>query len=286
MTVELEAVGTGIYEWSTGANTSSISVDESGDFWVNIANSDFAQCNQNSDTIQITVIQYPDATITLMGNDTICENSAVELLADTGYSYEWSNGATTPSIFVSTSGDYAVTVYDANYSLCFTESDTVTITVIPLPVANFEFSNSDYDVDFTNLSSDATDYFWNFGDGNTSEDVDPSHTYTASDMFNVFLVASSWCGADTMYLMVDLEYLSLDQMQQMVGLKLYPNPSSGVFFLESEFIHEDYAVLDAQGRIVQQGRVTNFVESIDLSFEQTGIYFLVVNDRIMRLVKH
>jgi PKD repeat protein len=284
--VDISAVSNGIFEWSTSETTQSITVNQTGEYWVNIANNDFAQCNQNSDTIQITVIQYPDATIALMGNDTICENTSVELLADAGYVYEWSNGATSSSIFVSTSGDFAVTVYDADYPLCFTESDTVTITVIPLPVANFEFSNSGYEVDFTNLSSDASDYFWNFGDGNTSTDFEPSHTYETPDMFNVFLVASSWCGADTMYLMVDLEYLSLDQMQQTLGFKLYPNPSSGVFFLESDFINEDYVVLDAQGRIVQQGRIDTIVESIDLSFEQTGIYFLVVNNKVMRLVKH
>ena len=50
----------------------------------------------------------------------------------------------------------------------------------PLAVASFTIDDNakDYDVTFTNASQDATSYLWDFGDGNTSTDENPTHSYT------------------------------------------------------------------------------------------------------------
>ena len=51
----------------------------------------------------------------------------------------------------------------------------------PEPVANFNYSYTDNvapaDVTFTNLSTDAEEYSWDFGDGNTSSSTSPTHTF-------------------------------------------------------------------------------------------------------------
>ncbi len=53
-------------------------------------------------------------------------------------------------------------------------------------------------VKFTNLSGgDATDYAWDFGDGNTSTDKDPQHEYIGPGMFSVSLTATGSGGSDT-----------------------------------------------------------------------------------------
>jgi len=55
------------------------------------------------------------------------------------------------------------------------------------------FSISDVDsltYSFANLSSSATDYSWDFGDGNTSTDVNPSHTYGAIGQYTITLTAT------------------------------------------------------------------------------------------------
>jgi subtilisin family serine protease len=46
-------------------------------------------------------------------------------------------------------------------------------------------------VSFTNASSNATSYAWSFGDGTSSTDSSPSHTFTAAGSYNVTLVASN-----------------------------------------------------------------------------------------------
>ena len=54
-----------------------------------------------------------------------------------------------------------------------------------------------FTVNFQNTSTNATNYTWNFGDGGTSTDVSPSHTYTADGVYTVTLVADAGaCGSD------------------------------------------------------------------------------------------
>lgn len=74
---------------------------------------------------------------------------------------------------------------------------------INAPVANFTTTNTSgctgLTVGFTNTSTNANTYFWDFGDGNTSNASDPSHSYSSPGVYDVMLVASNGSGcADTM----------------------------------------------------------------------------------------
>lgn len=66
------------------------------------------------------------------------------------------------------------------------------------PTANFAFaqlSNDNYlEVTFSNTSTSATDYLWEFGDGNTSTEVEPVHEYTSEGTYTVKLTASDKLG--------------------------------------------------------------------------------------------
>jgi len=70
------------------------------------------------------------------------------------------------------------------------------------PVADFEVVGypitCDGKVEFIDLSSNApTDWLWDFGDGVTSIDQNPSHTYLLNGFYDVSLIATSSLGADT-----------------------------------------------------------------------------------------
>jgi PKD repeat protein len=58
------------------------------------------------------------------------------------------------------------------------------------PVANFNFEADDLTVTFTNTSANASTYAWTFGDGATSTQASPVHTYAAAGEYDVTLVAS------------------------------------------------------------------------------------------------
>ena len=62
------------------------------------------------------------------------------------------------------------------------------------PVANFTYQATNLTVNFTDTSEDKdgniTVWEWNFGDGNTSNEQNPIHTYILADTYNVTLTVT------------------------------------------------------------------------------------------------
>lgn len=140
----------------------------------------------------------PSLQVEITGTTVFCGGSET-LTAEPGYelgivSYLWSpGGETTPSISVSTDDTYSVTVTDQNG----TATASVTVSANEFPTAGFTASVSGLSATFTNTSDLATDYSWDFGDGNNSIATDPSHTYTTDGNYDVTLIATNACGSDT-----------------------------------------------------------------------------------------
>jgi gliding motility-associated-like protein len=80
-----------------------------------------------------------------------------------------------------------------------TVSASQSVAVIPNPVAEFTRNQisgcAPVNVDFINQSKQGDAYTWDFGDGNTSTEQEPSHTYRESGSYTVTLtvVAQSRC---------------------------------------------------------------------------------------------
>lgn len=72
-----------------------------------------------------------------------------------------------------------------------------TLTILEKPTAAFDFAQEESVFTFTNNSSGATAYSWNFGDGQSSMEESPSHEYRTAGEFEVTLVASGECSDDT-----------------------------------------------------------------------------------------
>jgi len=133
----------------------------------------------------------------------VCANSSGVVYNASGSSgtYTWTvpSGATinsgqgTSSINVNwgtTSGPITVTASSALG--CASNPGSCSVTVNPIPTANFDTTSNGFIVNFTDLTSGpATSWLWNFGDGNTSNAQNPSHTYTANGTYNVCLTSSN-----------------------------------------------------------------------------------------------
>ena len=81
-----------------------------------------------------------------------------------------------------------------------------------LPVANFTVSDTSgcapLTVNFTDSSTNSPfDWFWDFGDGNTSTLQNPTHTYNNTGTYNVTLIAVNVLGSDTL---LKLAYITVN----------------------------------------------------------------------------
>ena len=61
----------------------------------------------------------------------------------------------------------------------------------PLPEPNFSFAVDGLTVTFTNSSLESSTYVWDFGDGSTSTEAAPTHTYGDYGLYSVKLTATS-----------------------------------------------------------------------------------------------
>jgi PKD repeat protein len=100
------------------------------------------------------------------------------------------------------SGTYTVTLTVAdNYLATASETQNVTVQspANEPPVADFTAEITDLSVSFTDASSDGDGYLvswlWDFGDGTSSADQSPSHTYAAGGAYEVTLTVTDDDGA-------------------------------------------------------------------------------------------
>lgn len=122
----------------------------------------------------------------------------------TSWLWDLGNGSTStiqnPTSTYINPGSYTVTLTATNASGSSTTN--ITITVINGPVANFTSTDTagctPHTVTFTDQSTTSsgtiTQWEWNFGDGNTSTQQNPVHTYTMAGTFNVFLKVTNNSG--------------------------------------------------------------------------------------------
>jgi hypothetical protein len=120
------------YLWSSGATTQSITASTGGNYSVTVTNAN--GCSATSSPAVVTVNAKPTATITAGGPTTFCAGGSVTLTASSGASYLWSTGATTQAITASASGNYSVTVTNANG--CSATSSPTVVTANANPTAS------------------------------------------------------------------------------------------------------------------------------------------------------
>ena len=133
------------------------------------------------------------------------------------YVIEWSNGIVSGNnneiMDTKTEGSYQVTVTDA---LGCSESIVFDVTTPNIGFPDFSYDSfylSTYGslavndlITFTNLSTEEYfNVFWDFGDGNSSEEINPTHTYTKRGVYEVtltveFILGCSYSISKTIYI--------------------------------------------------------------------------------------
>ncbi len=132
-----------------------------------------------------------------------CEDLFVQFTnQSTNYTFQaWNFGdgnistQQSPNHTYTSAGTYTVKLYVENANGC-ADSVQQVVTVYPLPVADFNFNInnpcfSPATANFTNTSTGAANYEWNFGNGLTSLLTNPSTSYNFAGNYQVSLIATS-----------------------------------------------------------------------------------------------
>ncbi len=203
----------GSSDWDFGDGTTSSadnplhSYDAPGTYTVILTVSN--ACGSAADTQDVVIIIPPVADFSV---DTTAGCAPLTIQ----FSDESTNGATSwywdfpggtpatstdqnPQVVYNNAGSFAVTLIASNGA----GSDTVTvdhyIVVQGKPTADFSDIVSGLVASFSNLSTNADTYEWDFDDNMTSTDSDPIHSYSNPGTYQVRLIASNGCGSDTIF---------------------------------------------------------------------------------------
>lgn len=186
---------------------------------------------------------------------------------------------------------YAVktVVFDSLSKWYVGEYDTTT-------VADFTFAQSGYNATFNNLSTNGSNYYWEFGDGDTSTQVHPSHVYPGLGNYAVSLVSYYCDSADTAYqnLIIDINpqdttdtTTSIPALFKTQMFDIHPNPSTGLVNLSVQCsMPYSIDVTNALGQVVySKSKVGAKDFEVDLRALPKGTYQITVSNMDIRQVK-
>jgi serine protease len=163
------------------------------------------------------------------------------------------------------------------------EKVAVTIKVLPKPTSSFSFTGNllaGEVIEFTDKSIGAVSWQWNFGDGFTSAEQHPQHTYTIEGGFSIGLTVFSDKGcadhAVQSLIVTDLgENLSST-------IEVFPMPATGkmltIKFPEDKPIPAEVTILNTMGNTIRHWNCPVFSseKSFDITGLSTGVYFVKV----------
>lgn len=116
--------------------------------------------------------------------------------------------------------------------------------------------NTQSAVRFFNNSTNATTFYWDFGNGNTSFDTAPTQAYADTGMYVVKLVASNYNCADSITKKVYVERINTVSVEEelQANISIYPNPATEHLYINTlnNLAHYQLRILDAKGMLTYQ----------------------------------
>ena len=273
------------YIWSNGSTANSLTVSPATTKSYTVTVKD-ACGNQASSNIIVKVNPMPTSFFTISPS-TVCINQQATIIftgsASAGATYEWDIDG---DMSKTEPGPYEVSWNSAGTKIiklivtdnkCISFITTENIIVNAMPIADFTATNITgclpLTVNFTDRSQPTvagTTYLWSFGDGETSTDKDPVHTFSNTGLYDVtFTVFNASFGcSDTKV---------VDRL-----INVYPKPKASYYVepgtVVSELNSTVYFFSNSTGNIISYNwklsdtALTYIDSSFIHNFTKTGIF--------------
>lgn len=188
-------------------------------------------------------------------------------------------------------------LFPGNYEVCLTVNNQcgttrscqqITVTCSP-PQANFSTSFNGLNQSFTdNSSGDPTSWGWTFGDGGSSTDENPTHTYNQPGIYTVCLTVSNTCGGNTNCQQVNIVVNNIDPVgKDKEAITLFPNPTKERVFLkfrDFQTQHVQVQLLALSGRQLGnwEWQITSSgtTEVIEVNHLPSALYYLKITSDV------
>lgn len=184
-TSTLTAVGGITFNWSTGATSNNITINEAGTYTVTITNS----FGCSATTSAVATVE-PQIIANIVGNDIICAGEQITLYATGGENYLWNTGLNTASLThtPATNTTYTCTITSINGCEAVASKE-VTVTPLPTP----EISGSNFLCEGSSIQLTATGgsaFVWSNGITSNQNTITEPGIYTVT-------VTQNNCSAST-----------------------------------------------------------------------------------------
>ncbi len=201
--------------------------------------------------------------------------------------YEWSHDLTLTSNIAQNLGaqDYSVKITDGNNC---SETKFFTLNQPPASVVGYISSVESLTVTFTNTSTPGS-YLWNFGDGNSSVEINPTHTYQTDGNYQVCLQLTDACGVIQTCQNIEVrKELSLNNWDiSSNAILIYPNPTRDI--INFEINHETVKFIEIYhitGKLIKNIMITQpGVLPINFGKMSDGVYFYKAIDSSGAVIK-
>jgi PKD repeat protein len=136
----------------------------------------------------------------------------------------------------------------------------------------------------------ATNFNWDFGDGNTSIVQSPSHEYNSNGSFTVKLIASSPCDSDTLIKTIIISGLTngIDDLE-LNNIRLLNLNNNLYQVIFDEMKEGNLSIIDLNGNELMKEKFNSGLIDLDLNKYSSGTYFVKIfldnSVQTIRLVK-
>lgn len=245
--------------------------------------------NGPAETLQVVTSNCSSIPYTVTSDSAVCAGQGASFSISVGISrYQLSVNGTnvgnqTQFNITNLQADTTIqlALLDSNALVCPATTGNVTIRVNALPVVKFSAIPTANSLDITCLdqTTGASSWAWDFGDGTTSNQQNPAHTYATKGTYTVTLTVTDGKGCSA----VKTTQVTVTGKQQTTGISElttssfmgYPNPVNDELTLRGLPQQGVIRVMDISGRILLETKNETGDMLLNTTAWKPGTYWVV-----------